>query len=355
MECDFHYCTIKVLACVAGFDANEAEIIAYSSQYVDDAVEHKPITIRNFPEIICPLYTGKTKKFDPVCTAHNAIDIATAIDRNVQRLIYIPFHFIPNDILNNVTTSFDFTTAPDCKFANKIIDNAIKRFKDKPTPDERNRNLIKLGIALHTYADTWAHQFFSGRCSSFDNDIEQLEIKHSNNIIPTEFIHHFFNILPDIGHAEAAVFPDKTHVDFSCIHINRNITNQRNNPLHFTEAAKKIYEILLKLTNKPNNWNNYATSFTDFFKIPKNGKHCTNCNKKLIAQVICENIEIAYDNKLWRQQALQGNTHDWKSLSVQDYNLLNYNYNGDNKWLLFHLEAHEQRNFVIANIPKQLI
>jgi len=41
MQTDFHYCAVKFLAHMAGFDEAEAETIAYASQYVDDATEHK--------------------------------------------------------------------------------------------------------------------------------------------------------------------------------------------------------------------------------------------------------------------------------------------------------------------------
>jgi len=37
MKKDFHYSVIKILSEKAGFEAEDAQIIAHASQYVDDA------------------------------------------------------------------------------------------------------------------------------------------------------------------------------------------------------------------------------------------------------------------------------------------------------------------------------
>lgn len=51
MQIDFHYCCIKCLASKAGFEDKDAQVIAYASQYTDDATNHKGITIEGVPEI----------------------------------------------------------------------------------------------------------------------------------------------------------------------------------------------------------------------------------------------------------------------------------------------------------------
>lgn len=49
MQIDFHYDAIYVLARYAGFNREEAIIIAHSSQYVDDAENGGIIKFTNYP------------------------------------------------------------------------------------------------------------------------------------------------------------------------------------------------------------------------------------------------------------------------------------------------------------------
>lgn len=351
MQCDFHYCIIKILAVKAGFNADDAEIIAYASQYVDDAVEHKPITIHNFPFQNCESYNYQTEKFDPVCTAHTGFDMITALKKDVQRKIYVCFHFIPHNPINNSDEYFDYRTFPNSNFANIIIDKAIYQFRTDNA--SKTRNLIKLGIALHSYADTWAHQYFSGIHKSYDNDIEDLEVRFNNKKISNEFWEHFNHILPDIGHAEAGSFPDMTHVDFSCLHEHQHITNKRENYIHFADAARKIYETLIQLTGNINKWSELEPQLIHFFKLEKEGKSCETCNKKKIAESICNGVSFGYNRLQWRTEALAGDNFNWHKLSVEDYDSLEYQYNGDNKWFYFHEEAGKQRKYIFEHIPKE--
>jgi hypothetical protein len=43
MQIDFHHAVTYLCARMAGFAAAEAEIIAYSAQYVDDATQRRPV------------------------------------------------------------------------------------------------------------------------------------------------------------------------------------------------------------------------------------------------------------------------------------------------------------------------
>src|SRR5512142_1828215 len=47
MQIDFHHATTYVLARCAGFAPDEAGVIAYSAQYVDDAVSDAPVRFSN--------------------------------------------------------------------------------------------------------------------------------------------------------------------------------------------------------------------------------------------------------------------------------------------------------------------
>lgn len=47
MQKDFHYYGIYVLARCAGFNRDDAHVIAYSSQYADHSAESEPVNVGN--------------------------------------------------------------------------------------------------------------------------------------------------------------------------------------------------------------------------------------------------------------------------------------------------------------------
>ena len=184
MQIDFHYCCIKVLALAAGFPEAEADIIAYASQYVDDATEHKPIKIDGVPSLAAPLMTSDG--FDPTCTAHAGIQYLTAMERDVQRKVYIPFHFLPAEPYE-AGVLYDYRVVPSGAIARRLLDEGLAALRSASGKQERRRALIKTGIALHSFADTWSHQRFSGRHSSRDNDVERIGLMLNGKWEPLPF------------------------------------------------------------------------------------------------------------------------------------------------------------------------
>jgi len=162
MQIDFHYYCIFVLANLAGFSQEDAKTIAYSSQFVDDSRDSKRIKIKDYA-------------YDTVRTAHNSIYF---YKWNVQKKIYFPFHFIPPEVLKN-NGSFSYVTKPNSNFAQMVIDEAIN--------DQTDLRLYRMGVALHTYADTWAHQNFSGRKHRENNTENFANVKMANGRIANDY------------------------------------------------------------------------------------------------------------------------------------------------------------------------
>jgi hypothetical protein len=197
---EFHYYIIHFLANHAGFRGEDARLLAYSSQFVDhNIISYKIKTVRG-------LYnTSPTQNYG-------------FWDDSFPREVYIPFHFFPGN--------------PDSK------KNARKDGKKNPlncTPNSGNvksllleslksRNLYRVGIALHTYADSWAHQNFSG-------------ILENWNIIDEK------SIIPAIGHAQALRKPDNPGITWDDQRLPtaaEKITNRDR----MLSAAKMIYKYL---------------------------------------------------------------------------------------------------------------
>ncbi len=214
MQKDFHFYCIGVLACAAGFSKEEALTIAYSSQYTDDSTESAPIRVGDMI-------------FDPVRTAHKGIK---AFEWSVQKRVFLAFHFIPAKPIE--TPRDTFCTRSNSEFAQMILHRACK---------ERSKRLrpYRIGIALHTFADSWAHQYFSGR-EHKENNVEGIYIKEGNKWKHLFLENIYLDLLPHIGHGEAGYFPDQSYTHWKYTKKISNEVIERDNTHEFLDAAKKI-------------------------------------------------------------------------------------------------------------------
>jgi len=355
MQEDFHYLMVKVLAHHAGFLPEEAETIAYASQYTDDAVEHLPLHIEGMPQVDM----GKRVKgtfFDPICTAHKGIEYLAGITKDVQKKVYASFHFIPAEKYSG-NGAYDYCVVPNGSLARLLVMQSEKRL-ESVDPEERSKGLIQLGIALHSFADTWSHHRFSGRRSAFDNDIERIEILNGERLSDLDkFVHGLLNckLFPKVGHLEALDLPDMSNMHWKYEHNASKQDIKQDNTQEFYRAAFDIFQILSKI-NKTE-----AGSIARWKSIADGVKTClsepiTSISEKYrFYKSQFPEIELIYDKYRWRRQAIKDGSLSWEDFDKSDYNSQKYEYNGDPKWFYFHEAAYHQRALVMKSIKKDLL
>lgn len=239
MHIDFHHAVTYVLARWAGFEHPKADIIAYCSQYVDDATNEGTVNFVN----------GSLYK--RLCSAHKMLDYRN-FDELANHHVWMPFHFLPG---NNMMTADqqddqDFQTKVICRanspIAKEMVVECIKQ-RDK------HYGLHRLGIAMHVYADTWAHQGFSGM-KSHANNLSNLKDQDNCRNLPA-IVNAFFKdkiddatsvfvegILP-LGHGAAVSFPDKPFLNWSYNdHEDKPVI--RVNSEFFLEAADNMVKVM---------------------------------------------------------------------------------------------------------------
>lgn len=235
MEIDFHHTTTYVIARAAGFKHSEAETIAYSSQYVDDATNRGTITFDNEA-----LYTHTS-------SAHKTLD-----NRNFKKKsnhhVWLPFHFLPGNgnkkAGENPTGKFieKIICRPNSYIAKDMITACIEK---KKLP----YSLHLLGITMHVYADTWSHQGFAGiahrvnRVKALDEKIKTKNIfKRFKNyllVIVYNGLSKIINYALPLGHGSALNYPDLPFLKWEYYdHQKRKI--KRNNTKLFIEAANEM-------------------------------------------------------------------------------------------------------------------
>jgi len=226
MNIEFHYYIVKYLALEAGFDNSEAEVIAYSSQFVDDnSVQYK---IKTDDEMIYENYITQTKNI-------------TRPKKQLMR-IYLLFHFMPGNPTSPKTRRKDgkmhiLNTTSSSTHAQEIFYDATK-----------SENLYSLGIASHMLADTISHQNFIG---NFD------EMNAMKGVWET--------LTPNIGHADAGYKPDIPNLiwhDPRLVEENATIDNSERVLL----AANKLYKNFLMFTASPTNWTNVKAKLNEILE-----------------------------------------------------------------------------------------
>ena len=200
MNAEFHYYSVYFLCLRAGLGERRCCDIAFASQYVDNAIFSYEVDDGGFA------YT--------TLVTQNYI----FWDEETLRGIYLPFHFIPGEREAASRERVDgaasnWTVTPDSPLAKELLVAAFRTGDD-----------FRIGIALHSYADTWAHQHFSGR------------VENCNALDPS-------SPLPPAGHLQALRSPDDAAGRWTDPRLRAELSRIDNGE-RFRQAAKKIYRYL---------------------------------------------------------------------------------------------------------------
>lgn len=240
MQIDFHFGVTYTIARMAGFEHSDAHIIAYSSQYVDDATNQGSIKFDN------------GAMYNRVSSAHKMLDYRN-FDELANHYAWIPFHFLPGNggLPSGQDPHGSFIEKIVCRpnsFVSQDMVSSCISHKDKPY------SLHLLGITSHVYVDTWAHQGFAGithKINSISNIADEDEVKADDNIISrlkTLFGDMFDSTaskmvsdISPLGHGAALSHPDLPYLKWSYTDWQGKPVN-RDNAVLFLEAATNLYK-----------------------------------------------------------------------------------------------------------------
>ena len=246
MNIDFHYGIIYIVSRLAELSPNDAEIVAHSCQYVDDATTNGILDFEG----------GET--YERFASAHEMFDYDNL--RNGQnRVFWAPFHFLPAGIGQSLDEKA--VCRPDSKVARAMIKRAI---------EERSaiNALHRLGVSLHVYVDTWAHQGFSGVASDL-NYVQSLSGDDHDNTrwldklekFLSDFGHDVQSGILDkvskLGHGAALHFPDMPWAKWQYTNGKGELI-QRDNLPDFVEAANMACKAVRGYINSNPNFENEA-------------------------------------------------------------------------------------------------
>jgi len=258
MNVEFHYYSTAFLAVKAGFPLDEATTLAYAGQYVDD--HHRPLEILT-PR--GPVVSGPTQNF-------SFWDPATVSG------VLAPFHFLPAGILTGTAPALrvdggrsPWDVTPGSAPAKALLVAAL-----------RTGNLHRIGLALHTFSDTWAHQNFTARNEAW------------NRLEPG-------NRLPSPGHAQAGWAPDLWLTEWTDPRLKEP---KVVNFTRFADCARKVYRYLC--TFRGGDFRDEDDVAAELAALVSAGRDRDALEDRVIEFVMALNLE-PYDKTLWMSRAVE--------------------------------------------------
>lgn len=264
MNLNYHYYTIKTLAVYAGFPETQAQCIAHFSQYVDDFVLSNPILVDKKPPQfflehgLAEEVKSGTWSFLPCTTG---IAIINSIVKSNQLHTLVPFHFMPSRRISEIKADKKSNRkAYRCVEAgqelNLLINQLMGKFLRKLKKSRETKDLMELGMMLHTYADTYAHCNFSG-FNDWENDnrIKRVYNKHEKKEEVCDIEKTAFDVLPSIGHSNVGTTPDCCYYKITYALRDskegvRNVIYERDNTDFFGKCSRNILNYLCTITGK---------------------------------------------------------------------------------------------------------
>ena len=317
MKVDAHYYAVLAFCRACGFSKGSAHKVAYASQFVDDAkINH--IVIQGFP---------------PQNIQHDVIDNQPSFFNMATCHSYTRTKTYNYSAMINNTCAFHFV--PGCKgknFAKKLrCTEESPVIKDILTESLEQDDLVKFGIVLHTYADTFSHQGFSGLLSKV-NDIKECKILSGTSTWSDEIsmvyklVKYRFDRLLDLfipvyGHGQATVFPDLPYLiwsykydysdQFSTLYKS---SGKIENKKRFVRAFQKIRKNLDDYLKKHPQYRDENLSFKKFDilfdTLVAKGTDKARVKKwqeTLVSQglLIEADSELVYDENRWLKEAFK--------------------------------------------------
>jgi len=226
MQIDGHHTMTYVAARLAGYSARHANIIAYSAQYVDDATNSGTIQFKN------------GAMYSRIASAHKMIDYRNS-DELANHQVWIPFHFLPGN------GGLKEGENPEGTFIRKIVchpDSYVARdmLRTCALDLKKPYALHRIGITMHVYADTFAHQGFAG----VNHEINEVKDLTSNNkALDQEYfdkiLSFFISESFPLGHGAALSYPDQPSLKWNYKNgLGEEVT--RDNSAIFLEAVDKM-------------------------------------------------------------------------------------------------------------------
>jgi len=279
MDLEFHYYITFIVAAHAGYSYDQAQRIAYSSQYVDNNLyTHR---------IFCPLYSS-------IYENEVSATFSPFASQQVTKTL-LCHHFLPG------SGDDYYIVTPNSPLANHLLQRALQ-----------SQDPYLIGIAAHAYSDTWAHQNFKGLYDSHNA---------TGNFAS--------NLIPAIGHAQFGVVPDCVAVRWQDPRTGHFIFNN----IRFRQAALCLFDHFAAFNKLPYSLaarrelslqlRRLLGKTRNYFML----RHEITSRSRIAKYIATARINYGYslpyyDESLWWEEAVEYRNlnHYWKGSNYRESN-----------------------------------
>lgn len=237
MDLDFHYGTIYVLSRWADFGSVSANTIATSSQLVDDNFDTTPFSDEE----------EKNNIAKGIRVRYSCQNVWGNLTGKGNEDIWIPFHFLPG--LEGEKEEEKLV----CKKYSALSKELKKRLYQ--TALNNSNYVFRLGVGIHVFADTWAHQEFAG-INNAVNQVKNLLFTTQGSMaervldemLDSTMLSKVLDMVMPLGHAAAIHCPDMPYLWWKS---GERFTGGRKNWDEFMDAAEESYVVLQHVSGVP--------------------------------------------------------------------------------------------------------
>jgi len=244
MEIDFHFGVTYIVGRLAGLTHEDSQIVATSSQYVDDTVNSGALHFKT------------DEAFHRISCAHELSDYHLLLPVD-EREVWIPFHFLPG-CDGGGDPSAEFHAKIICRPHSEVAKQMVRMCIEK---SQKDHALHRLGITAHVFIDTWAHQGFAGinHRVNMASDITLIDpkevgagfwhvvahggikawISKQGRPVLVKLSSRFF----PMGHGTVLHYPDHPFRKWSYKNGHGELV-ERDNPSDFLEAADQLCRVI---------------------------------------------------------------------------------------------------------------
>lgn len=227
---------------------------------------------------------------------------------------------------------------------------------------------MRIGMLLHTFADTYAHQNFSGfhGWENFSYLVKVTDNFNHDKDITKDYNPDFYGGIYSVGHANVNHAPDDTFASFEMSMVeNGNQSKKESYTLHlsrsnaqvFADAAKQIFRYLYACQGKTEpteeEWNTLREKLVRGFAL--HSKEVAELETKW--HEICPDYPYHYNiDELWKNNLISSG----KQMSAQEVRQMNEGTGADQKQIdaLIYQTATEdffRYNLIAKEIRDQII
>lgn len=281
MNINYHYFAVKVLATYAEFRKEDSQLLASYSQFVDDFDTYRYLFFKDVPDYAQYLAVKIPGGwiFNPVTTGFNSFfDYARLSIESNQKRILIPFHFITQDpITVEKEDRKEYRVTPVTMDKESLLQSLLLNASNIYKAEHNRENLIRIGTLLHIFADTYAHQRFSGFWNWENHAYLEDAVNNINfENITSSYRPNFYYYVPSIGHPNVSTAPDDSYASFTMQQKYEGDESypykahySRSNPLEFLKASREILNYLRGCKGLDNiddtSWNSLADKLNKGF------------------------------------------------------------------------------------------